>query len=65
MSLMVVRTDLPRIAPLQAHLAHQAFHSAAGDLKHFSHRLPPDLLHAINREFLANARAFSGFRAKS
>ena len=49
-SLIVVRTVLPRTAPLQAHGPHQARHRAAGDPDPLPGELPPDLAHAVDAE---------------
>ena len=52
LSLIVVRTGLPRIDALQAHGSHQPRHRAAGNLDALALQLPPDLAHAIDPEVL-------------
>ena len=52
MSLIVVRTGLPRIRPWKAHVPHQPGDRAARDAEALPPQLPPDLAHAIDAEVL-------------
>ena len=52
LSLIVVRTGLPRITPCKPHASHQPLHGAAGNVKALALQLPPDLAHAIDVEVL-------------
>ena len=63
LSLIVVRTGLPRIDTLQAHRSHQPLDGAAGHRDALPVELPPDLAHAVDAEVLREHALDLGFRA--